>query len=76
MCRMPARCAAMVFSLTPPMGSTRPVSESSPVMARSGRAGVPIARESSEVTIVMPADGPSLGVAPSGTCMWRAASSR
>ena len=40
MCRMPARCAAMVFSLTPPMGSTRPVSESSPVIAKSARGDI------------------------------------
>ena len=68
MCRMPARCAAMVFSLTPPMGSTRPVSESSPVIAKSARGDLACASESMAVTIVIPADGPSLGVAPSGTC--------
>ena len=40
---MPARRAASTFSLTPPIGSTRPVSVISPVMAvslRTGDAGV------------------------------------
>ena len=39
-----------------------------PVIARSARVGLSRARESMAVTMVTPADGPSLGVAPSGTC--------
>eukprot|EP00966_Prymnesium_polylepis_P203156 4706356-Prymnesium_polylepis.1 len=58
------------------MGRTLPVSESSPVIARSARGGVAVASESSAVTIVTPADGPSLGVAPSGTCRCSGARSR
>ena len=34
------------------------------------------ARDSRAVAMVMPADGPSLGVAPSGTCRWTKASSK
>ena len=47
---------------------TLPVRETSPVMARSGRAGLLMARLRRAVTMVTPAEGPSLGVAPSGTC--------
>ena len=37
---MPGRRAASTFSLMPPMGSTRPLSVISPVIAVSLRAGV------------------------------------
>ena len=40
----------------------------SPVMARLGRTGLSMASERSAVTMVQPAEGPSFGVAPSGTC--------
>lgn len=46
----------------------------SPVIAKSGRTGVSSASDSSAVTIAQPADGPSLGVAPAGTCTWIALS--
>ena len=46
---------------------SRAESKRSPVIAMSERAARPDASDSSEVTIVTPADGPSLGVAPSGT---------
>jgi len=62
--------AASSFSLTPPIGSTRPVSVTSPVIARSRATGLPSARLSNAVMMVQPADGPSLGVAPCGTCTW------
>ena len=66
-CVMPARCAARIFSLRPPIGSTRPRSVISPVIATSlahrDRAAAPT---TSAVAIVMPADGPSFGMAPSG----------
>ena len=55
---------AMVFSLIPPTGRTFPVKDSSPVMARFCRMGLFMASESSAVTRVQPALGPSLGVAP------------
>ena len=40
---MPARCAASSFCLTPPIGSTRPVSDTSPVIADVARTGRPTA---------------------------------
>ena len=67
---MPARWAASVFSLRPPMGSTWPVSVTSPVMATSLLIGVPVTSEAMAVAIVTPALGPSLGMAPAGTWMW------
>mmetsp|Transcript_9743 Transcript_9743/g.25005 ORF Transcript_9743/g.25005 Transcript_9743/m.25005 type:complete len:271 (+) Transcript_9743:1069-1881(+) len=66
----PDLLAAMTFSLIPPTGRILPVSVTSPVIARSGRTLRPSARESSAVIIVQPAEGPSLGVAPAGTCTW------
>jgi len=42
------------------------------VIPTSERTGRPVAGEASAVTIVIPADGPSLGVAPAGTCTWSA----
>src|SRR5579884_3053073 len=40
----------------------------SPVIATSFRTGRPVSAEASAVAIVMPADGPSFGTAPAGTC--------
>ena len=70
----------MVFSLIPPTGNTWamkiimhnchyientfPVRDISPVIASCCLTGLPIASESNADTIVQPADGPSLGVAP------------
>ena len=68
--RIPTRRAASTFSLTPPTGSTRPDSVISPVIAMSPRAGRFDSSEQSATTIVTPADGPSLGIAPDGTCRW------
>ena len=39
-----------------------------PVMAISLRAGMRVKADTMDVAMVMPADGPSLGIAPSGTC--------
>src|SRR6267378_5943298 len=64
----PARAAAVSFSLSPPIGSTRPRSVSSPVIATSWRAGRWHNSDANAVAIVIPADGPSLGTAPAGTC--------
>jgi len=44
----------------------------SPVMPTSERTGRPEARDARAATIVTPADGPSLGTAPAGTCKWMA----
>ena len=67
---MPARCAASAFSLSPPIGSTWPVSVISPVIAVSSRTGRPVTSDTSAVAIVMPALGPSFGTAPAGTWTW------
>ena len=79
----PARRAATVFSRSPPILRTLPVTVNSPVMARVGSRGWSRARDNSEVAIVIPALGPakvntytcqsasnspSLGTAPSGQC--------
>src|SRR5579859_5733123 len=68
---MPARSAASVFSFTPPIGMTSPRSDTSPVMATSERTGMPVRSEMSARYIATPALGPSFGVAPAGTWMWR-----
>ena len=65
---MPARCAARTFSFTPPMGSTTPRRVISPVIAMSLRTGRPVSSEVTAVTMVTPAEGPSFGVPPCGTC--------
>jgi hypothetical protein len=56
--------------LIPPIGSTRPRSVISPVIAMSSRAGRPVRIEAIAVRTVTPAEGPSLGCAPAGTCTW------
>mmetsp|Transcript_154218 Transcript_154218/g.280097 ORF Transcript_154218/g.280097 Transcript_154218/m.280097 type:complete len:298 (+) Transcript_154218:65-958(+) len=71
MCFIPARCAAMSFSLMPPTGSTIPRREISPVMARSGRTSRPVSKETMAVVMVTPAEGPSFGTAPAGKWMCR-----
>jgi hypothetical protein len=55
----PARFAAIVLSLTPPIGSTRPVMVISPVIATRCLIGRFNATESRELTMPMPALGPS-----------------
>lgn len=55
---------AMTFSLIPPTGNTRPVNDTSPVIATFCFIGLFKASDRSAVTMVQPADGPSLGVAP------------
>ena len=72
--RMPARTAPSTFSLSPPIGSTRPESVTSPVIAMSCRAGIFERADTIAVAIAMPADGPSFGIAPAGTWMWRSRS--
>ena len=56
--------------MMPPTGSTRPDSVISPVIARSPRTGRPVSSDASAVTMVTPAEGPSFGMAPDGTCRW------
>ena len=57
----PARWAASTFCLSPPIGSTRPCSVTSPVIPTTGRTGVSVSSETSAVVIVTPALGPSFG---------------
>ena len=71
---IPARWAASDFSLSPPTGSTWPVSVTSPVIATSLETGRPATSDESAVAIATPADGPSLGTAPAGTWTWRSCS--
>jgi len=54
----------MDFSLMPPTGRIFPVKLTSPVMAMFWRTGMSSASERRADTIVQPALGPSLGVAP------------
>ena len=67
--RIPARKAAKDFSLSPPIGSTLPRKVISPVMATSLLTARFVSAEMSAVAMVIPADGPSLGIAPAGTWM-------
>ena len=64
---MPARLAANIFSRIPPTGSTFPRKVISPVIAKFFFTLHCLNAETNEVTIVMPALGPSFGIAPSGT---------
>ena len=69
--RTPAFMAAIVFSRRPPMGRTRPRSVISPVMATLLFTGTRVSAEIIAVAVVMPAEGPSFGIAPSGKWICR-----
>src|SRR5450756_2046889 len=69
--RAPERCAARILLLRPPIGRTRPRSVISPVIATSFRTGMAVSALTIAVAMVIPADGPSFGIAPAGTWMWR-----
>jgi hypothetical protein len=58
------------FFLEPADGQHPPRRVISPVMARSRYTGLLVSAETMEVHMEIPADGPSLGMAPSGTWMW------
>ena len=64
---IPPLRAANYFSFKPPIGRTLPLKVTSPVIATSLLTGIPVKDETIEVTIAIPAEGPSFGVAPSGT---------
>ena len=66
---IPARLAANIFSLMPPTGSTLPRRVISPVMAKLAFTLRCVRADANEVAMVIPAEGPSLGMAPSGTWM-------
>src|SRR5215475_861862 len=65
-----ARRAASTFSLMPPTGNTSPRSVISPVIAILRCTALPVSSDRIAVAIVTPADGPSFGMAPSGTWTW------
>ena len=50
---------------------TNPLKVTSPVIATFLSTGISVIAETIDVTMAIPADGPSLGVAPSGTCIWK-----
>ena len=54
-------------SKIPPTGKTLPLKVISPVIAIFFFTNLLVKRETKDVNIVIPAEGPSLGVAPSGT---------
>ena len=60
--------AASNFSFSPPIGRISPRSVISPVIATSALTGIPVSADTIATVMVMPALGPSFGVAPSGTC--------
>ena len=64
----PTVLAAKSFSFKPPIGRTFPRRVISPVIAISPRTGMPVIAERMASAIVIPADGPSFGTAPSGIC--------
>ena len=64
---MPARLAARIFSLMPPTGNTCPRNVISPLMAKYFRTLRWVKALARAVSMVMPALGPSLGMAPCGT---------
>ena len=51
----------------PPIDNIWPVNVTSPVIATSLLTGIPVIADTIDVTIPIPAEGPSFGVAPSGT---------
>jgi hypothetical protein len=56
----------LILKTQPPIGRTFPVSDISPVIAISFTNGLFKAKEINEDVIAHPADGPSLGILPSG----------
>ena len=66
----PYLSAAKSFSFRPPIGRTFPRRVISPVIATSFLTGLFVRADKTDVAIVIPADGPSFGTAPSGTWMW------
>ena len=63
---MPHSKAPSSFSLIPPTGKTLPVRVISPVIAMLLFTLSPVRRDTMAVVMAIPAEGPSLGVAPAG----------
>ena len=68
--RIPARCAASTFSLIPPTGRTAAAQRDLAGHGQVRADRLPAPSDASAVRIATPADGPSLGIAPAGTCRW------
>ena len=68
--RIPLRWAASAFSLSPPIGSTWPVSVISPVIATSARTSRPVSSDASAVPSRPRRSGRPWGSRPAGTWMW------
>jgi len=66
---IPSLYAAIIFSFNPPIFITFPFNEISPVIATCSDIFLFNAREINPLVIAIPAEGPSFGVAPSGTCI-------
>ena len=66
----PAAWAASTFCFSPPIGRTRPWRVTSPVIPTVCFTGRSDKSDASAVVIVIPALGPSLGIAPAGTWTW------
>src|SRR2546426_6568786 len=64
----PAPPPAASFPFSPPIRRHRPRRVSSPLIAPSWRAGRRHKSDARAAAIVIPADGPSFGTAPAGTC--------
>ena len=67
---IPPLLAANNFSFKPPIGNTLPLRVISPVIPTDFLTFISVIAETILVTIATPAEGPSLVVAPSGTCTW------
>ncbi len=63
----PALWPAITFSLTPPISKTLPLKVTSPVMPTLLLTETLVRAETRAVVMAIPAEGPSLGTAPSGT---------
>ena len=68
--------AAINFSLSPPIGNTLPLSVISPVILISLGITLFLSKLTIALTIEIPAEGPSLGVAPSSICKWKSISQK
>ena len=66
----PAACAASTLCFSPPIGRTRPCKVTSPVIPTVCLTARFVSSEARAVVIVIPALGPSFGIAPAGTCTW------
>lgn len=65
----PSLLEANIFSLIPPIFNTLPLKDISPVIPTFYLIGVYKANDTSAEVMAIPADGPSLGTAPSGACI-------